>query len=208
MQKIQNTLGLVIVLTVNCRIGPRAVGCPHSLGSDKWRSYQTLCLEVVNINGLALQCVLQNLQTVEICRAAIKQNKGAVSYINMYLFELDEIFAEYTIPVVKEIVNYKTIQVDEIVNSKKIIYFDSGEKKTYIYKDYEATQSSIDDLINRSVNKKDKSVSSVKKSASGTIELYYKEKKTVNVGKVFNHFVEVEEEKLLGVIDPNPTIVL
>ena len=82
------------------------------------------------------------------------------------------------------------------------------EKKSYIYSDSNPSEKSIDDLVARSVNKPGKSVTRAKKSDSGTMELYFTEKKTINNDRIFNNYVEVAEEKLLGVIDPNPTVVL
>lgn len=192
-----------------CVTNPEYLRYGNDFNSElpEW-SYEILCTEVAKINGLTLQYVLQDRQTIEMCREAINQTKMALPYINIYLFELSDIFAEYQIPIRNTITEYKTILVDEIVNNPKVVYFDMSEHKSYIYNDHNPSEESMADLIARSVNKPGKTVSSVKKSVSGTMELYYSEKKTINNGRIFNNFVEVSEEKLLGVIDPNPKVVL
>jgi len=170
---------------------------------ENW-TYEIMCQEIVIINGLALQYVIQNKQTVEMCRAALRQTKMALPYVNIFMFELKDIFAEYTEVRVKEVIQ----QIDEIVNNPKVIYFDAIEHKSYIYQNTNPSESSVNDLIKRAIDRPDRPISTIKASPAKTLELYTKEKKTINDGKWFNHYTEVFEDKLVGVIDANPTIVI
>jgi hypothetical protein len=170
---------------------------------ENW-TYEILCTEVVTINGLLLQYVLQNLQTVEMCRAAIRQTKMALPYVNIFMFDLKDIFAEYTEVRVKEVIR----EVDEIVNNPKVVYFDMIENRSYIYQNPNPSQSSVEDLIKRSIDRSDRPISTIKASPAKTLELYHREKKIINDGRIFNHYTEVFEDKLVGVIDPSPTVIL